>query len=106
MDISRQSARQVRRADFAKFDLVLAMDRSNYQDLMQLAPQKAKAKVRLFLDYAPHADTMDVPDPFYGGTEGFDHALDLIEEASRGLLEQLFEHEATKVKKGAQASRS
>jgi protein-tyrosine phosphatase len=100
-DISGQSARQVTCADFAKFDLVLAMDRSNYQDLMQLAPQKAKAKVRLFLDYAPHTDTMDVPDPFYGGTEGFDHALDLIEEASRGLLDELFGHEAAKVKKGA-----
>jgi protein-tyrosine phosphatase len=101
MDISGQCARQVTRADFAKFDLLLAMDRSNYQDLTQLAPKDARHKVRLFLDFALHADTKDVPDPFYGGTEGFDHALDLIEEASRGLLEELLGREAAPVKKGA-----
>ena len=51
--------------------------------------QDAQDKIRPFLDFAPNASTRDVPDPFYGGTEGFDHALDLIEEAARGLLAEL-----------------
>jgi protein-tyrosine phosphatase len=101
MDISGQSARQVSRADYERFDLLLAMDSSNFEELTQLAPQSARAKVRRFLDFAPHAGTNDVPDPFYGGKEGFDHALDLIEEASRGLLAELLNGAAIPAKKDA-----
>jgi protein-tyrosine phosphatase len=86
IDISAQYARQVTKADFARFDLLIAMDGSNYDELVELAPKSARHKVRRFLDYAPHAGTRDVPDPFFGGREGFDHALDLIEQAARGLL--------------------
>ena len=57
--------------------------------------------MRLFLDYAPKTGTRNVPDPFYGGSEGFDHALDLIEQAARGLLEELLAAEARPAKKGA-----
>lgn len=101
IDISGQSARQVTLADYARFDLLLAMDSSNYEELTQLAPKKARHKVRQFLDFAPGAGTRDVPDPFYGGSEGFDHALDLIEQAARGLLVELLNDEAKPIKKGA-----
>jgi protein-tyrosine phosphatase len=89
MDISSQSARQITAADFAHFDLLLAMDGSNYAELTELAPRSARHKIRRFLDFAPHIETKDVPDPFFGETAGFDHALDLIEEAARGLLADL-----------------
>jgi protein-tyrosine phosphatase len=94
IDISGQSARQVKHGDFARFDLVLAMDEGNFQELVQLAPADARHKVRRFLDFAPKARTKDVPDPFFGGPEGFDHALDLIEQAARGLLASLTAAEA------------
>jgi protein-tyrosine phosphatase len=86
MDISGQNARQVTRGDFARFDLLLAMDESNIDELVQIAPQSERHKIRRFLDFAPHVGVKDVPDPFFGGREGFDRALDLIEEAARGLL--------------------
>jgi protein-tyrosine phosphatase len=89
IDISDQCARQVTKADFARFDVLIAMDGSNYDDLLELAPKSARHKVRRFLDYAPHVGTKDVPDPFFGGSEGFDRALDLIEQAARGLLSDL-----------------
>lgn len=89
VDISRQRARQIRPADFDRFDLVLAMDRANLEALTRLAPANAKTKVRLFMDYAPDIRVHEVPDPFFGEEAGFDHALDLIESASEGLLEDL-----------------
>jgi protein-tyrosine phosphatase len=100
IDISGQSARQVKHGDFARFDLLLVMDEGNFQELVQLAPADARHKVRRFLDYAPKARTKDVPDPFFGGPEGFDHALDLIEQAARGLLASLTA-DAAQVKSGA-----
>lgn len=99
IDISEQSARQVSREDFARFDLLLAMDGSNYDDLTQFAPKNKRHKIRRFLDFAPHAGTRDVPDPFFGEAEGFDHALDLIEEAARGLLAALLSDEAKPARK-------
>jgi len=105
IDISSQCARQIALTDFDDFDLVLAMDGSNYQELIQAAPGAARHKIRRFLDYAPHVGTSDVPDPFYGGREGFDHALDLIEAAARGLLAELLGNEAKPAKRGAQSSR-
>jgi protein-tyrosine phosphatase len=81
------------------------MDGSNYQELVQLAPREARHKIRRFLDFAPQAGTQDVPDPFYGGREGFDHALDLIEEAARGLLGELLADQAKPAQPGAQSSR-
>lgn len=104
MDISGQSARQIDRADYDRFDLLIAMDGSNYEALTELAPKAARHKIRRFLDFAPHVGTKDVPDPFYGGKEGFDRALDLIEEASRGLLAELLAETAAPGKKGAQSS--
>ena len=101
IDISDQSARQVAHEDFDRFDLLLVMDGSNYDELKVRAPHEARAKIRPFLDYAPHAGTKDVPDPFFGGAEGFDHALDLIEAAAHGLLASLVGKEKVRAKRGA-----
>ena len=98
VDISGQCARQVRAEDFDRFDLLLAMDRSNHADLLMLAPANARHKVRFFLDFAPHMGAKEVPDPFYGGKEGFDHALDLIEAAAQGLLAEMLATEANSAK--------
>ena len=104
MDISGQTARQITRGDFSRFDLLLAMDASNYEELEKLAPKDARHKIRRFLDFAPHVGTKNVPDPFYGGREGFDHALDLIEAAARGLLDHLLGDRAVAMRNGAQSS--
>lgn len=101
IDISRQCARQVAAEDFARFDLLLVMDRSNDAELKHRAPSEARAKIRPFLDFAPQVGTKDVPDPFFGGSEGFDQALDLIEEAAHGLLASLVGEEAIPAKRGA-----
>lgn len=77
-------ARQVVLADFARFDLIVALDRANRDDLLRLAPDAAAAaKVRLLL-----ADA-DVPDPYYGGARGFDDVLDLVTDGCRRLLAEL-----------------
>jgi low molecular weight protein-tyrosine phosphatase len=101
VDISSQSARQVVYEDFDRFDLVLAMDGSNLAELKARAPHEARGKIRPFLDFAPHVGTKDVPDPFFGGVEGFDRALDLIEAASRGLLASLTAKDRVAAKRGA-----
>ena len=87
--------------DFDRFDLLLVMDRSNFAELKARAPHEARAKIRPFLDFAPHVGTRDVPDPFFGGAEGFDRALDLIEAAARGLLASLAGEELGAAKRGA-----
>jgi protein-tyrosine phosphatase len=88
-DLSGLRARQVRNEDFAAFDLILAMDRNNLRELQERAPRGARAKVQLFLDYAPEQPVREVPDPYYGGSNGFEEVLDLIEAAARGLLRRL-----------------
>jgi protein-tyrosine phosphatase len=89
VEISGQSARQVEQGDFDRFDLLLVMDRSNFNELKRRAPAGTEAKIRYFLDFAETASSKDVPDPFFGGPEGFEHVLDLIEAAARGLLASL-----------------
>lgn len=88
-DLSGLRARQVCAADFVQFDLILAMDRNNLQELQQRAPRGARAKVQLFLDYAPEQSVREVPDPYFGAGDGFEEVLDLIEAGSRGLLRRL-----------------
>lgn len=84
------SGRQVHPNDFHEFDLVVPMDSSNYADLMAIAPPAAKEKIRLMREFDPEAgDDKDVPDPYYGGIEGFEHVYDLVERSSRELLRRL-----------------
>ena len=83
-------ARGVTQADFDRFDLILAMDHSNLEDLKHMAPDKAaQAKVRLFCDFCRTHETNEVPDPYYGGAQGFERVLDLLEDGCGGILEQL-----------------
>lgn len=83
-------ARQFKTSDFANFDLILAMDRENYQDILSLDPaRKYKDKVRLMCDFATHHREREVPDPYYGGTEGFDKVIDLLLDACEGLLQDV-----------------
>lgn len=89
VDLSRQRARQAGVADFHEFDHILAMDRDNLADLKAIMPRDARAELRLFLDYAPDQPVRAVPDPYYGGPQGFERVLDLIAAASAGLLERL-----------------
>lgn len=79
-------ARKVTANDFETFSLILAMDHDNLKNLLKLAPQEHAHKVKLFLDYAERFDDKEVPDPYYGGSRGFDFVLDLIEDASDGLI--------------------
>jgi protein-tyrosine phosphatase len=89
IDIAGLRARQVESDDFERFDLLLAMDMENHMHLMQMAPRQHKHKVRLFLEYAPQQPEREVPDPYYGGSDGFEHVLNLVQAASRGLLAEV-----------------
>jgi protein-tyrosine phosphatase len=78
------AARQVRPADFRRFDMLIAMDRANLRELLAIAPdEEAASRVRLLV-----ADS-DVPDPYYGGDRGFETVLDMVETACRELLDEL-----------------
>jgi protein-tyrosine phosphatase len=85
-DLSPLRARIVEPEDFEQFDLILAMDRENLAALRHHAPKDTHERVRLFLEFAPELATVDVPDPYYGGPNGFEEVLDLVEAAAHGLL--------------------
>ena len=88
-DMSPLRARIVEPRDFEDFDLILAMDRENLNVLNHRAPAHARDRVRLFLEFTPDATTTEVPDPYYGGPNGFEEVLDLVEAATQGLLHHL-----------------
>ena len=88
-DLSPLKARQVSAGDFELFDYVLAMDNLNLADLRAMCPSTYGGRLALFLDYAPDTRISEVPDPYYGGDEGFSQVLDLIESASDGLLQEI-----------------
>ena len=89
IDISANVGRQVKKSDFGRFDHVLAMDRMNHRMLATLGGGKAEGRLRLFLDYAPELGLKDVPDPYFGGGGGFERVLDIVQTASRGLLDAI-----------------
>ena len=89
IDLSGQKARQVAMQDFEDFDMILAMDRTNLADLQNLAPQTHADKAGLFLGAGYDSIKREVPDPYYGGGEGFEEVLNLIEAGSRALLARL-----------------
>lgn len=86
IDIAGQCARQVEAADFDRFDIIAAMDRNNYARLREMQPDGSAGRVHLLLEFAGELPVREVPDPYYGGEDGFDHALDLIEQAAHGLV--------------------
>lgn len=88
-DLSPLRARQVTAADFARFDLILAMDRENLKLLQGACPQAYRHKLKLFLEFAEDVKEDEVPDPYYGGAAGFQRVLDMAEAGARGLLATL-----------------
>lgn len=86
-------ARQVTIEDFERFDLIVAMDRSNQNDLERLAPDGAFRKVKLLSEFLPGGSPEDVPDPYWGGARGFENVLDLLEEACPVILDELLDED-------------
>lgn len=89
IDLSSLRARRAVAKDFDAYDYVLAMDRDNQQGLQAICPPGSEYKLQLFLSYAPNLEYDEVPDPYYGGPLGFERVLDMIEEASAGLLQDI-----------------
>jgi protein-tyrosine phosphatase len=86
INLSSIRARKVATLDFEHFDYILAMDSDNYHNLLKASPSQYHDKIKLFLDFAPEHDERDVPDPYYGGQNGFEHVFDLVEAASHGFF--------------------
>jgi protein-tyrosine phosphatase len=88
-DMSQLRGRQVEAGDFACFDYVLAMDDANLAILKRLRPRDAQTHLGLFLEFAVRHDEREVPDPYYGGADGFERVLDMVEDAANGLLHHI-----------------
>jgi len=95
-DLSGLRARRVGREDFDRFDLVLAMDQDNRDFLAQLCPPASSHKLKLMMEYARGYSVREVPDPYAGGPEGFEAVLEMLEDASEGLLQSLLHEQAGK----------
>ena len=89
VDLKNLKARKAIAQDFEQFDYVLAMDRENLRGLEAICPVGFEYKLQLFLSYAPNLEIDEVPDPYYGGATGFERVLDMIEDASEGLLQDI-----------------
>lgn len=90
LDISCQKARQVRQSDFTDFDHIYVMDSSNLRDVTKLAPNDtSRSKVKLMMDEIFPGQKIDVPDPYYGGPEGFDKVYDMLDEACERVAQKL-----------------
>jgi len=90
-DVSRLRARQVKITDFAEFDRVLAMDEDNLSTLKRLCPSTDAHKLFLLMKFSKERETRDIPDPYYGGLQAFEQALNMIEDATQGLLDHVCE---------------
>ncbi len=92
IDMTHLRSRQITPADFNEFDYILAMDKQNLSDLKAMAPESFRGHLGLFLDFAVEtANNGEVPDPYYGGDDGFDDVFDLVEDAVQGLINHLRE---------------
>ena len=89
LDLSDLRARQARQEDFHAFDYVIAMDEDNYVSLQDICPAGMEQRLYMFLDFAPDLSDREVPDPYYGGAQGFERVFDMVEAASAGLLEDI-----------------
>jgi protein-tyrosine phosphatase len=88
-DLSSIRARKVAAQDLEYFDLILAMDKNNLEVLRRMCPPQVAGRLQLFMSYAKNFDDEEVPDPFYGLGHGFDLVIDMVEDASAGLIEEL-----------------
>jgi len=87
--VGKTKSRRVTDNDFVRFDLILAMDQANLSALREACPPEHSHKLRLFLEYAPQSGQSEVPDPYYGGPDGFERVLDLCEAGAKGLVSEL-----------------
>ncbi len=91
LDISNLVARQFKKSDFDRFDLILAMDESNYDDILRLSSHDHhRKKVQLILSYSATTDKNSVPDPWFGGMNGFEHVFQLLDEACEQVIKSHF----------------
>ena len=88
-NLSNLRARKVSSADFENFEYILAMDDENYTNLLTECNEEHKHKIKLFLEFSTQVKVQEVPDPYYGGLNGFENVLDLVEDASKGLLNHI-----------------
>ena len=88
-DLSALRGRQVESSDFTRFDYVLAMDKDNLAILRRLAPSGSDTQAKLFLEFARQHSEREVSDPYYGGGDGFERVLDMVEDAAQGLLQHI-----------------
>lgn len=95
-NLSQLRARKVARQDIDYFDLILAMDKSNLDNLRRMAPPEAHERIKLFMDYAKNFEDDEVPDPYYGLGHGFDLVLDMVEDAAQGLVDEIKRKVATR----------
>ena len=86
LDISKDLSRQLKSQDFHHFDYILVMDERNREDALRVAPADAKATLKLMMEYAPDYGLHEVPDPYYGGDEGFTRVLDMLDHAAQALI--------------------
>jgi len=89
VDIGQLRARKVSVSDFHKYDLIVAMDCSNFADLQAIQPAVSSASLKMMMQYHPEGRPEEVPDPYYGGTDGFTYMCELLESATAGLLEDV-----------------
>ena len=89
VELSGIRARRVSEADYERFDLILAMDEDNLAVLQERAGKEGVSSLRLFLDFSESSLESEVPDPYYGGTAGFERVLDIVEAAAEGLLRHI-----------------
>ena len=93
VDLSAQRARKAESTDFVRFDYVIAMDRSNYENLKVLASPVQQERLHLFMDFTTAWDNAEVPDPYYGGGDGFTNVFDMVKSASEGLLDTIVKND-------------
>lgn len=87
--VGKTRSRKVTERDFDHYDLILAMDRANLSYLLHLCPANNAHKLKLFLEFTQPLNDSEVPDPYYGGVQGFERVLDLCEAGARGLIKHL-----------------
>lgn len=97
VDLSAIRSRMVTEEDFEEYDLILAMDRDNLAHLEYLCPPDLRRRLKLFMAFAGDAVLDEVPDPYYGGLNGFDKVLDLVERAADGLIEEIIRRRPSKI---------
>ena len=90
IDISQQRSRKITVKDFEDFDYIIVMDNENHMNLKMSFPKKLHGKIHKMMSFSPSSKYSEVPDPYYGGKEGFELVLDLLENASIGLLDYIY----------------